>query len=111
MLDVRTTTTDSQTIPEAPPSPAHVAIRREDYRPPDWLVPEISLEFDLGAETTRVRATLSVERNGNHDRPLRLDGDQLKLVSVSVDGHAADYRVERPALVLEISGDHAPVET
>ena len=26
---------------EAPQSPTHVTIRREDYRPPDWLVPDI----------------------------------------------------------------------
>ena len=78
MADVRTTTLpDAETAPEAPLSPAHVAIRREDYRPPDWLVPEIRLDFDLGLERTRVRATLSVERNGTHDRPLRLDGDGL----------------------------------
>ena len=77
MADVRTTTLpDAQTAPEAPPSPTHVAIRREDYRPPDWLVPEIRLDFDLGPERTRVRATLSVERNGAHERPLRLDGDE-----------------------------------
>jgi aminopeptidase N len=69
MLDIRTTT-EAQVAPEAPPSPTHVAIRREDYRPPDWLVPEIRLDFDLGTDTTRVRATLSVERNGDHDRPL-----------------------------------------
>jgi hypothetical protein len=32
MLDVRTTTIpDAQTPPEAPPSPTHVAVRREDY--------------------------------------------------------------------------------
>ena len=43
-------------------------------------MPEIKLDFDLGLETTRVRATLSVERNGEHDRPLRLDGDELELV-------------------------------
>ena len=41
---------DAQTAPEAPPRPTHVAIRREDYRPPDWLVPEIRLDFDLGIE-------------------------------------------------------------
>ena len=72
MLDVRTN-------PEAPAAPAHTAIRREDYRPPDWLVPEIRLDFDLGVERTVVRATLTVERNGDHDRPLRLDGDPLEL--------------------------------
>ena len=85
MADVRTLP-DAQTAPEAPPSPEHVATRREDYRPPDWLVPEIRLEFDLNAERTHVRATLSVQRNGDHDRPLVLDGSELKLLSVRVDG-------------------------
>ena len=61
MLDVRTSVSEAHAIAEAPPSPTHVAIRREDYRPPEWLVPEISLDFDLGIETTRVRATLSVD--------------------------------------------------
>jgi aminopeptidase N len=112
MLDVRTSTiSGAQTAPEAPPSPTHTAIRREDYRPPDWLVPEIGLDFDLGIETTRVRATLSVERNGEHGRPLRLDGDQLELVSVRVDGRPADFRMDGPVLVVEIAGNRATVET
>jgi aminopeptidase N len=112
MADVRTTTVpDAQTAPEAPPSPTHVTIRREDYRPPDWLIPEISLNFDLDAERTRVRATLTVERNGNHNRPLRLDGDELKLVSVKIDGRDAEHRIDGEQLVVEISGDRAIVET
>jgi len=111
MPDVRTTISDTQTIAEAPPSPTHVAIRREDYRPPDWLVPEISLDFDLGTETTRVRATLSVERNGEHGRPLRLDGDEIELVSVLVDGQPTDHRMDGPTLVIDITGDRATVET
>lgn len=112
MPDVRTTTIpDSQTIAEAPTSPTHVAIRREDYRPPDWLVPEISLDFELGTETTRVRATLSVERNGAHDWPLRLDGDGPELKSVSVNGQPAEHRMDGPAVVVDITGDRATVET
>jgi aminopeptidase N len=112
MLDVRTTTIpDAQTPPEAPPSPTHVAVRREDYRPPDWLVPEISLDFQLGIGTTRVRATLIVERNGEHDRPLRLDGDSIELISATVDGQPADFRSEGPSLVIDIAGDRATVET
>src|SRR5436190_4757809 len=112
MADIRTTSLpDAQVAPEAPPSPTHVAIRREDYRPPDWLVPEIHLDFDLELERTRVRATLSVERNGSHDRPLRLDGDELELVSAKVDGQTADYRVDGPALILDIVGGRATVET
>ena len=108
MLDVRTTTADATVAPEAPPSPTHVTIRRDDYRPPDWLVPEIKLDFDLGIERTRVRATLQVERNGDHDRPLKLDGDDLTLISVQADG---EWRMDGPALVIDIAGDRATVET
>src|SRR3954471_16840546 len=99
---------DVRTKPEAPPSPTHVAIRREDYRPPDWLVPEIRLDFDLGVDRTRVRATLDVERNGGHRRPLRLDGDAQKLVSVKTDG---EWRMEGAQLVIDLPGDRATIET
>jgi aminopeptidase N len=82
---------DARTIPEQPPSPQHAATRREDYRPPDWLVPEITLDFALDPAVTRVRATLSVIRNGAHDRPLRLNGDGLTPLRVSVDGGDARW--------------------
>src|SRR5690349_8996384 len=112
MADVRTTTLpDAKTAPEAPLSPAHVAIRREDYLPPDWLVPEIRLDFDLDAERTRVRATLEVARNGDHERPLRLDGSDLDLGSVKLDGQPAEYRMDGSQLVVELSGERATVET
>jgi len=116
MADVRTDTAlgtlpDAQTAPEAPPSPTHVAIRREDYRPPDWLVAEIALDFDLGVDRTRVRATLSVERNGAHARPLRLEGDDVKLLSVRVDGQDGQWKLEGEQLVIEMTGDRATVET
>jgi aminopeptidase N len=112
MLDIRTTTLpDAKTAPEAPPSPTHIAIRREDYRPPDWLVPELELDFALDAERTRVRATLHVVRNGEHDRPLVLDGDDLELVSVAVDGKPAAHRMEGSALAIDVANDQATIET
>jgi aminopeptidase N len=110
-MDVRTTLADAQTAPEAPPSPTHVAIRREDYRPPDWLVPELRLDFDLELERTRVRATLQVERNGEHDRPLTLDGSELKLLSVRVDGTDGKWRLEGEQLVIDLPSAKATVET
>ena len=111
MADVRTTALPDQAAPEAPPPPTHVAIRREDYRPPDWLVPEIDLDFDLDTERTTVRAVLQVARNGEHDRPLRLDGDGLAPLSVKVDGAAADYRMEGSQLVIDLRPNRGTVET
>ena len=94
MADVRTNTiTDAQGV-EAPPAPTHVAIRRQDYQAPDWTVPEIRLDFDLDTERTRVRAILEVVRRGDHLQPLRLDGGELELLSVKVDGQPAQYRME-----------------
>jgi aminopeptidase N len=112
MADVRTTSIpDAQTAPEAPPSPTHPATRRVDYRPPDWLVPEIGLNFQLDADRTRVRATLEATRNGDHDRPLRLDGDELKLLSVSVNGQDGHWRLEDHQLVIDLVDERATIET
>ncbi len=112
MADIRTSAvSDVQIAPEAPPSPQHVAVRREDYRPPDWLVPEIRLEFDLGTERTKVRATLNVQRNRSHDRALRLDGDDLDLHSVKVDGQDGSWRIDGSQLVIDLTAESAIVET
>ena len=100
MLDVQST---------AAAAPA--VIRREDYRPPDWLVPEIALDFRLDSLSTRVAAALTVERNGAHDRPLRLDGDGLTPEVVRVDGRPAEWHMDGDALVIALSGARHVVET
>ena len=102
---------DARMNPEAPPSPTHTAILRTDYRPPDWLVPEVALDFALDPAATRVRATLTVERNGAHDRPLRLAGDGRGPLAVKVDGEDAAWSMDGPMLVVEIAGDRATVTT
>ncbi|PWG02250.1 aminopeptidase N [Sphingosinicella humi] len=87
------------------------AVLREAYREPDWLVPEIALEFALGPDRTVVRATLRVERNGGHREPLRLDGEDLALVGVRVDGRPAEHRYADGVLSIPLGGDTAEVET
>ena len=109
MADVRTTALpDAETVPEAPPSPTHVAIRREDYRPPDWLVPEIALRFTLGIEATRVQSKLLVERNAtaNSDtNVLRLNGDGLKPAGVWIDGECSDtWTMDGSDMLMELPG-------
>ena len=98
---------DVQNAPSAPP-----VIRRGDYLPPDWLVPEVRLDFDLAASRTRVRATLSVERNGKHDRALRLDGDELTPLVVRIDGEeTSNWTMEDGALVIPLDGRAHRIET
>ena len=99
-------------IHAAAASPA--VIRRSDYCVPDWLVPDVTLDFDLDPALTTVRAKLAVTRNGGHDRPLRLDGDGLVPLEVKVDGRSltqAEWHLEAGALILPLLGDAHEVET
>src|SRR5665213_667007 len=61
-------------------------IRLADYRPPAFLIEEVSLDFRLEPSATRVKARLSMRRNGAHAKPLRLNGERLKPISVAIDG-------------------------
>ena len=63
-------------------------IRLSDYRPPAFLIDEVDLDFRLEPNATRVKARLSIRRNGDHAEPLRLDGVRLKPISVAIDGRA-----------------------
>ncbi len=102
---------DARTNPEAPPSPDHVATFRKDYAPPDWWVPQVALTLDLDPAETRVRAELTIVRNGAHDRPLRLAGDGLRPLSVTVDGEDARWALEGDDLVVEVRGTEATIAT
>ncbi|WP_374298431.1 aminopeptidase N [Ferrovibrio sp.] len=61
------------------------AIHRKDYRAPDYRFEGIALEFDLLPEATRVKSKLSMAAV-NPGKPLVLDGEDLKLLSVKMDG-------------------------
>ena len=98
---------DARLNPEAPQPPEHAAVFRKDYRPPDWLVPFIELDVALDAERTIVRARLTVERNGDHGRPLRLAGDELELMNVA----GGEWRMDGSDLLIAIDGDRGTVET
>ncbi len=63
-------------------------VRLADYRPPDWLVETVELDVSLDPTATRVRATLALKPNPTSAAPsaLVLDGEQLKLTSLKLDG-------------------------
>ncbi|PKP95452.1 MAG: aminopeptidase N, partial [Alphaproteobacteria bacterium HGW-Alphaproteobacteria-15] len=110
-MDIATTPTTPDGNPEladAAPTPHDPpVIRREDYQPYPWLVPTTHLDFHLGLEATQVTATLTVERNpaAELSRELRLNGDSLTALSVTVDGTPADWRMDGSDLVLILPGD------
>jgi len=75
------------------------AIHRKDYRQPDYWIRGADLAFDLHPDATRVTARLQVEPNagGGAGKPLVLDGEDLKLLSLAVDGRVlgtSEYAVD-----------------
>ncbi|WP_114945472.1 aminopeptidase N [Microvirga calopogonii] len=63
-------------------------VRLEDYRPSDFLIDRVELDVKLHPTETRVVATLAVRPNpeGRPDAPLTLDGDELNLKTVALNG-------------------------
>ncbi|WP_151992699.1 aminopeptidase N [Buttiauxella massiliensis] len=75
---------------------------RHDYRAPDYTITDIDLTFDLDATKTLVTAISQITRQGTAGAPLRLDGEDLTLVSIDVNGAAWEhYRQEEGALIIE----------
>ncbi|ESQ88634.1 aminopeptidase N [Asticcacaulis sp. AC460] len=87
-------------------------IRLADYKRPDFLIPTTELTFDLAPTATRVRARLTLQRQGAADAPLVLMGERLKLISVAVDGQAvSDYTVTDETLTIGSVPDRFVLET
>jgi aminopeptidase N len=102
-----------ETADAASPPQAPAVTRREEYRPPDWLVPEVALDFALGTKATRIVSKLTVQRNpaGAGGATFRLNGDGISAQSVKVDGQAAnDWRMDGPDLLVELTGESHTVE-
>ena len=67
-------------------------IRLSDYRAPDYLIDSVELDVSLDRHATRVVSTLSIRPNpaGVESAPLALDGDELVLERIELDGAALD---------------------
>ncbi len=80
----------------------------KDYQAPDYLIDETNLTFELYEDHTLVHAQLVMRRNPERAAeglpPLVLDGQQLELLSLSMDDRelgAADYQVDDSHLTLQ----------
>lgn len=65
---------------------ANIAKCRLDYQPSSYLVSQIELEFELQPAATRVLAVSKLSRNVENADTLWLDGQDLKLISLQVNG-------------------------
>ena len=73
----------------------------KDYKAPSYFIDSIDLDFDLQDEKTKVVAINKVRRNGAHNDELVLDGVDLMLLAVSIDGHNIDnYIVKDDKLII-----------
>jgi aminopeptidase N len=79
-----------------------VITRREDYQAPGFWIDNVDLVFDLDPLKTRVLNTMLVRRNPNVAAlPLRLDGEDLNLSRVLVNGQGTSFKMDGEQLVLE----------
>ena len=69
-------------------------IRLEEYRTPDFAIEKVDLDFILDPAATLVTATLAIRPLADTPVPLTLDGDDIKLVGVTLDGEALARKVE-----------------
>ncbi len=78
----------------------------KDYTPPEYLIDNIELNFDLEEQQTQVTAHLTVRRNplnATGSVALTLLGEELQLVSIAIDGNAlspSQYLLGEESLII-----------
>jgi aminopeptidase N len=97
------------------PTPQVIYLR--NYTPPAFLIAAVDLDFDLFEDHAQVRSRLSVARNPkavDQEAPLALDGEELQLMSVALDGRtlaAAEFTVEDNRLTIKSVPQSFTLET
>jgi aminopeptidase N len=89
-----------------------VTISRQSYRPYPFEVTAVHLDFDLDPASTLVTSRLSLHRK-EANAPLVLDGEELELVSIKVDGALLDasrYEVGEHGLTIHGLGETVELE-
>lgn len=77
-------------------------IHRDSYTAPPYWVDTVELTFDLDPAKTRVLNKMRLRRNADVPAgPLRLDGEELNLARVLVDGRGTSFKMDDGQLVLE----------
>jgi aminopeptidase N len=94
--------------------PTPKTIYLKDYAPPAYLVERVALDVDIREEDALVAARLELRRNPAANAagaPLELDGEELTLVSLRLDGREVPHRVTPERLTIPDVPDAFTVET
>jgi len=89
-------------------------IYRADYQPPEFCVSTVNLEVKIFDGRTEVIATLAIERRSAGQGTLHLDGEQLDLQWVEIDGQrieASQYEVSATQLLIPSVPDRFELRT
>ena len=91
-----------------------VAIHRQDYQPPAYLVESIDIGFDLDPGHTRVAARSTLQRNPqSKQKELILHGDSLQLLALRMNGKTLgkrEYSLRNGTLRILNAPDHVVLE-
>jgi aminopeptidase N len=84
------------TLPTSTPYPATSAtIKLADYQAPAYWIDSVDLTFDLDPAKTKVLSKMRVRRNPDvPTQALKLDGKDLTLVRVLVNGQGTSFKME-----------------
>ncbi len=97
--------------------PTAKTIFLKDYTPPPFLISTIELDIEIRDDDAVVRARLAISRNpdaADPAAPLVLNGDELSLQSIALDGRklgAGDYTVDNERLTIPSVPDAFKLET
>jgi aminopeptidase N len=92
-------------------------VYRRDYRPPDYRIESVDLDFDLREDETLVRAQLAIHRDAavvGDPPPLVLAGQGLETLSLAIDGRplgAREYGVDDESLEIPAPPERFTLES
>ncbi len=84
-----------------------------DYKAPDFHIDTVALDFALDPKKTRVTSVLAVRRAGDAKADLVLNGEDIALISVRVDGKTlkrSAYKLSQTHLTLSGLPDACEIE-
>ena len=90
--------------------PQPKTIYLKDYTPPPFRVDDVELDVDIRDDHAVVKAKLAIRRNGGSG-PLVLDGAEIELISVSVDGSKPRHEVTPERLTVYDVPERFTLET